>query len=238
MSVLANALFLLSRRVGEASLDSEESTDETERSFRSLRIGFERFEKVASAVRPTIDLDDVAARVEVIVDDVRVGNEIALVAGEYFVDGIARVVACELEEHVPAGRDQYPEVARSTALLLQHEHAGGVDTEIGLLERVLAHRRDKRLHALGERAVPTADCRASKLDAVPPVVVLAILRYELRTDSAFAVARAASSSARCRSSSTMASTPSDICSSFAGSFSDFEARMPSSSLRHRAIVSR
>ncbi len=52
------------------------------------------------------------------------------------------------------------------ALLLLHEHARRVDTEIRLLECVGAHRGDEWLHELGERAMPSADRRACELEAV------------------------------------------------------------------------
>jgi hypothetical protein len=61
---------------------------------------------------------------------VGVGDEVALIAGEYVVDGVARVVARELEQHVPAGSDQHPEVTGAASLLLLHEHAGGVDAQV------------------------------------------------------------------------------------------------------------
>jgi hypothetical protein len=60
-------------------------------------------------------------------------------------------------------------VTEPTSLLVLHEHAGGVDAEVGLLERVIAHRRDERLHELGERAVPAAHRGARELDAVTRV---------------------------------------------------------------------
>ena len=59
------------------------------------------------------DLLHVAARVEVVVDRVRVGDEVAAVAGEHVVDGVAVVAARVLEEHVPLRRDEHPEVARA-----------------------------------------------------------------------------------------------------------------------------
>ena len=55
--------------------------------------------------------------------------------------------------------------------------------------------------------------------------------------SAFANARAASSSARCRSPKTIESTSSESCAP-SGRCSDFEERRPSSSFRHLSIVSR
>jgi hypothetical protein len=48
-------------------------------------------------VRPAVDLDDVASRVEMVVDDMRVGDEEALIAGQHVVDGVARMIRRELE---------------------------------------------------------------------------------------------------------------------------------------------
>lgn len=42
-------------------------------------------------------------------------------------DRVAGVIAGELEEHVAAGSDEYPEVPRAATLLLLQKHAGGVD---------------------------------------------------------------------------------------------------------------
>jgi len=53
---------------------------------------------------------DVARRVEVVVDDVRIGDEKALVAREHVVDGIAGVIARELEEHRSGATSTHPHI--------------------------------------------------------------------------------------------------------------------------------
>lgn len=148
-SLLADLLFLPSRRVGDRALDPKERANEAERYLRAIRIGIERFEEVAPAVDLAVDLDDVAYRVEVVVDDVGIGDEEALITGEDVVDGVARMVSGEFEENVPARRDEHPEVARAAALLVLYEHAGCVDAEVRLLERVHAHCGDERFDDVG-----------------------------------------------------------------------------------------
>ena len=121
---------------------------------------------------PAVDLDDVALGVEVVVDDVRVGDEIAAIALEDFVHGVTRVVPRELEEDVAFRRDEHPEVTCPASFLLLHEHAGGVGTEVGLLERVDPHRGDERFCELRERAVPSAHRGLRELETVAGVHVL------------------------------------------------------------------
>jgi hypothetical protein len=126
-----------------------------------------------SGVRPAVDLHHVAAPIEVVVDGVGVGDEIALVAGEDVVDGVARVVARELEEHVSSGRDEDPEVPCPAPLRVLNENARRVDAEVRLRERVRAHRGHERLDHLGKGAVPSAHGGARELDAVACGHVLA-----------------------------------------------------------------
>jgi hypothetical protein len=67
-------------------------------------------------VSPAGDLDERAALVEVVEDGVRVGDEVALVSVEQTVDRGRVVLGGVLEEHVPLGRDDDPEVAASAFL--------------------------------------------------------------------------------------------------------------------------
>jgi hypothetical protein len=177
--LVADLLFLLSRRVAEGALDAEQGADEAEGDLRALGVGIERLEEVPPGVRPAVDLDDVPGRVQVVVDDVGIGDEKPLVAGEHVVDGVAGVVARELEEHVAAGRDQHPEVTGPASLLLLNEHAGRVHAEVGLLEGVNAHRSHQRLHDLGECAVPAAHRRARQLETVACVHVLEPMKRQM-----------------------------------------------------------
>jgi len=117
-------------------------------------------------VRPAVDLDHVPAAVEVVIDAVGVGNEVAVVAGEDIVDRVARVLRRVLEQDVAPRRDHHPEVARAALVLVLHEHAGRVDAEVRLREAVETHRLDERLGELRERAVPAAHRRARELEPV------------------------------------------------------------------------
>ena len=103
-----------------------------ERFARALGLGAERLEEVPALVRPAADLDDRAVGIEMVVDDVRVGDEIALVAREQPVDAGAVVAGRVAEEHVPRGRHQDPEVAEAAFLFGLHEHARRVGAEHGL----------------------------------------------------------------------------------------------------------
>ena len=73
--------------------------------------------EVPPAVGPASDLDDVAGLVEVIVDGVGIGDEVALVAGEEAVDGRAVVlVRIAVEDVAPPGRPVPRNAPGDTAL--------------------------------------------------------------------------------------------------------------------------
>src|SRR5690606_29802181 len=117
--------------------DLEERRDECERLLGPLRIRGERLVEVAAAVLPAAYLDDAAVQIEVIVDSVRVGDEVTLVAAEDFVDSFAVVSLGELEQHVQLGRDQDPEVAVAALLWSHDEHARRIDTQVRRPQRIL-----------------------------------------------------------------------------------------------------
>ena len=102
-----------------------------------------------------------------IVDGVRIGDEVALVAREQRVDRCSVVLGRELEEDVAAGHDHDPEVARAALLLGLDEHAGRIDADVRLRERVEPHCVDQRLHELDELHVPAAHRRARQNGSPP-----------------------------------------------------------------------
>lgn len=95
-------------------------------------------------MRPAIDLDDVARLVEMIVNGVCIGDDVAFVAREHVIDGVGVVLRRVLEEHMTLWCDEDPKVSRATFFGLLHEHAGRVDEDVRLSKRVLVHRRDQR----------------------------------------------------------------------------------------------
>jgi hypothetical protein len=102
----------------------------------------------------------------VVVDRVRVGDQVALVAREQLVDAGAVVPRRVVEDDVPPGRHQHPEMPVAALLRRTHEHARRVRAEVRLRERVPAHRVDDRLGKIRQLSVPAADRRARELDAV------------------------------------------------------------------------
>ena len=93
---------------------------------------------------PTRHLDDVAAAVQVVVDGMRVGDQIAAIAGQHAVDGLLVVLGRVRVQDVPLGRDEHPEVADAALLLGLHQDAGGVGAQVRRAERVLPHGVDER----------------------------------------------------------------------------------------------
>jgi hypothetical protein len=67
---------------------------------------------------PTGYLDDVAGLVQVVIDGVRVGDEIAFVAAEESVDRFAVVFRRVGIKHVPLGRDEHEEVSVAAFLFV------------------------------------------------------------------------------------------------------------------------
>ena len=129
---------------------------------RALRVRRQRLEEVASAVRPAADLDDRARLVEVVVDDVRVGDEIALVAGQELSTASAvvarastrRARACSGATSTQKCAAPAPLLGASTSTPVASVH------RYGCRERVLVHRVDQRPRELGQLLVPAADRRA------------------------------------------------------------------------------
>src|SRR4051812_43123790 len=68
------SFFLRGASANERSMRKSEPMKPSAILARGIRL--ERLEEVAPAMRPAVDLDDVAALVEMVVDDVRVGNEV------------------------------------------------------------------------------------------------------------------------------------------------------------------
>ena len=98
----------------------------------SLLVGRVSLEEVAPNVGPAVDLFDGAVAVEVIVDDVPVGDEVALVPSEELVDRITVMLPRKFEEHVPSGCHDHPEVFGATLLFRLNENAGCVGADVGL----------------------------------------------------------------------------------------------------------
>jgi hypothetical protein len=123
-------------------------------------------------MRPAIDFDDVARHVQVVIDGVRIADEIALVAGEHSVDRIARMLGRVLEEHVAPRRDEHPEVTDAALLWMLHQHARRIGAQVRLLEGIAPHRGNEWSGELGELRVPTAHRRARQRQALAPVYAL------------------------------------------------------------------
>jgi hypothetical protein len=64
-----------------------------------------------AVVTPTSDLDDIAGFAEVLVDGVRVGDEVASTVAEQLVDRCAVMTLGVAIQHVLLWRDEHPEVA-------------------------------------------------------------------------------------------------------------------------------
>jgi hypothetical protein len=101
--------------LGNLAFDAEQLTNESERLTRPLRLGLECLEEIPPRMSPARDLDDVTAAVQVVVDGVRVRDEIAVVAGQHAVDHFAIVLGRIGEQDVSLGRDEHPEMARDNA---------------------------------------------------------------------------------------------------------------------------
>jgi hypothetical protein len=121
-------LALLAGRRLQRPLESVEPADQRERVLGPRRVGGEGLVEVPPAVGPAPDLDDVAGLVEVIVDGVGIGDEVALVAGEETIDGLAVVLVRVAVEDVPPRRDEHPEMGAAALLLGLDEDAGRVGT--------------------------------------------------------------------------------------------------------------
>jgi len=87
------------RRTDEGALDREERADQRKGFTRPLRFGAERLEEIAALMRPAPDLDDRAVGLQMIVDGMRIGDEIALVAGEQPIDPRGVVAWAVAEDH-------------------------------------------------------------------------------------------------------------------------------------------
>jgi hypothetical protein len=81
-------------------------------------------------MRPARHLDDTAALVQVVVDGVGIGHEVAAIAGQYAVHGLLVVLGRVGEQDVPLGREEHPEVAGAAFLLGLHQDASGVSTQV------------------------------------------------------------------------------------------------------------
>jgi len=77
-------------------------------------------------MRPAVDLGDTPVGVQVVVDHVRIGDEVPLVACEHVVHRVAVVPTRVLEQHVTAGRDEHEEVPGATLVLGLYQDPGRV----------------------------------------------------------------------------------------------------------------
>ena len=124
-------------------LELEESLDVRESLAGLLPVGLQRLEEVAPRVRPAADLDDLAGLVEVVVDGVGVGDQVALVAFQPLVHGGLVVLEGVVEEHVLLRRGDDPEVACVALVDILHQDAGGVGAQVGRGQGVLPHRLEQ-----------------------------------------------------------------------------------------------
>jgi hypothetical protein len=115
-------------------------------------------------VSPTPDFDDVALGVQVVVNGMGIGDEVALVAFEQLVDGGTVVLLGVAVEHMLLRRDQHPEVILSALLLCEHQHAGRIDAEVWLAEGIDQHDGDERPGQLGQLLVPRAQRRLREIE--------------------------------------------------------------------------
>jgi len=156
---LPELALLLGRRADHRAFEGEECGDPGKRGLGAVGIGFESLEEIATCVSPAADLDDVARAIQVVVDGVRIGDQIAGVAGQQAVYGRAVVAARVPKQHVLPRCDCDPEVPGAAALLGLHEDAGRVHAQVWRLHRVRSHRFDQRSHQLRELLVPRAQRR-------------------------------------------------------------------------------
>ncbi len=130
---------------------------------------------------PAADLDDVAVAVQVVVDGVSIGDQVARVAGQQAVDRRAVVASRVPKQHVLLWRHGDPEVACATALLGQHEDARRIHAQVRLLHRVRPHRLYQRSHQLRQLLMPRAQRRLrnrqalSAVDPFQPIERLVVL---------------------------------------------------------------
>ncbi len=101
--LIADSFFSLTRLSRDGPLDLEQRRDVSESEPCSVGVGGEGFEEVAAAVRSAADLDDLSFVVEVVVDDVCVGNEIATVTREEFTGSGGVMALQELERTYLSG---------------------------------------------------------------------------------------------------------------------------------------
>ncbi|MEZ4226992.1 MAG: hypothetical protein R3B13_38990 [Polyangiaceae bacterium] len=113
---------------------------------------------------PAIDLGDGAVLVQVVVHGVRVGDEVARVAGEQIVDGVAVVMLLNSNNTWRSGATS-AEVTVATLLLGLHEDAGGA--QIVAQARPGASRR--------RVVAPASAGRASRKSSNAPVETVALV---------------------------------------------------------------
>src|SRR5262249_9403768 len=68
------------RCIRDSALDAEQLANECERLASSLGVGFEGLPVISSRVRPTGNFNDIAAAIQVVVDGMGVGDQVALVS--------------------------------------------------------------------------------------------------------------------------------------------------------------
>ncbi len=150
---------------GERALEIEEPADVGERFPGPLGLEGEGLEEVAPAVAPAADLHHASIDVEVVIDGMRVGDEVAAIARQHPVHGFTVVLRGVAVENVPRGGDDYPEVRALAALARLHQDARRVGAKVRGLEGILPHRVDERTRQRGELLVPATDGGARELEA-------------------------------------------------------------------------
>src|SRR6266851_5516341 len=114
---------LFGREGGTFSFDAKESANQAEGILGAVRIRLQRFELISAAMAPTTNLDYLTALEQMVINDVGIGDEIALVARKHLVHR-SRVVARRVaEEDVSLGRGDDPEVTVAAPLFRLDENA-------------------------------------------------------------------------------------------------------------------
>src|SRR6266849_3076738 len=126
---LADAKPLFRGEAGTFSFDAKESANQGEGILGPLRVRLQRFVLISAAVAPATNLDHLTGFEQMVIDDVGIGYEIALVAGKHLVHR-GRVVAGRIaEQDVPFGRGHHPEVTGAALLCRLDEDARRIGAE-------------------------------------------------------------------------------------------------------------
>jgi hypothetical protein len=157
---------------GQFPLDQKQRLNRRHGLAHRLRVDHERLEHVLPHVAPAAHLGGLALPVEVVVDLVGIGHDVARVAAEQRIHRRPVVLERELEQRVPSRRHQHPEVAVLAAPGVLHQHARRIRAEIRLPERVLVHRVNEGSSQNRQLRVPVAQRGARQLNPLAPVDAL------------------------------------------------------------------